>query len=153
VEFPLELPHSVETRSERETAELGRRLAKGIRAPAVVLLRGELGAGKTALTRGLAEGWGVADASMVHSPTFSLVNVYPYPAGRIYHVDLYRLETLRDFRSIDLDQLLQPVNDIVVVEWAEKIPWRLPGALRIDISVLSDERRRFDITWGDSRER
>lgn len=133
------------TRSETETIRLGERLGRALCPPAVLLLKGELGAGKTAFTRGLARGLGLSDPSLVHSPTFSLVNLYRLPGSRrLVHIDLYRLETQRDFHSIDLDELLDPGPDeIVVVEWAEKIPWPVSGAVEIEIAVEEDEVRRF----------
>ncbi|GAB4241869.1 MAG: hypothetical protein Kow00109_17520 [Acidobacteriota bacterium] len=139
------------TRSEEETIQLGERLGRALSAPAVLLLKGELGAGKTALTRGLARGLGLEDATQVHSPTFSLVNIYRLPGSRtLVHIDLYRLETPRDFHSIDLDELLDPdPGEIVVVEWAEKIPWPVPTGIEIEIAVGGEEEeRRFTVRGG-----
>jgi tRNA threonylcarbamoyladenosine biosynthesis protein TsaE len=131
--------------SQRETEEIGRELGESLTPGAVVLLYGVLGAGKTAFARGLAEGLGVADTSVVHSPTFSLVNEYPCPLGIVCHVDLYRLETLQDFYSIGLDELLES-EAIIVVEWAEKLRFQVDHPLRVNITVAEDETRLICIS-------
>jgi tRNA threonylcarbamoyladenosine biosynthesis protein TsaE len=100
--------------SPEQTQRTGRELAASLTAPAVVLLCGALGTGKTTLTRGLAQGLGLADPSSVHSPSFTIVNVYK---GRcaIYHVDLYRLRGERDLHSVGLEDFLGR-DGITVVE-------------------------------------
>lgn len=130
--------------SEDETFALGRRIASALTAPRVLLLFGELGAGKTAFTRGFASGLGMADLSQVHSPSFTLVNQYETPAGTLYHIDLYRLETSRDLYSIGLEELLWE-GTWAVVEWAERLPWTLQNPLLVRIRVEPDESRSFEI--------
>jgi tRNA threonylcarbamoyladenosine biosynthesis protein TsaE len=133
------------SRSQRETEEIGRKLGSSLTPGQVVLLYGVLGAGKTAFTRGLARGLGVADPSVVHSPSFSLVNEYPCPLVTVYHVDLYRLETPRDFYSIGLDELLAS-EAIIVIEWAEKLCFPVDQPLCVNIKVEEDETRLIQIS-------
>lgn len=130
--------------SEAETEQAGRELAARLEGTRVILLSGELGAGKTAFTRGLALGLGLDDPTLVHSPTFSLINQYALGADTLYHIDLYRLESSRDFYSIGLDELLDG-DRFVVVEWAEKLSWPVPHALRITFEVVSETERRIRI--------
>ena len=91
--------------SEEDTLALGRKIGKELKLPVVVLLFGDLGAGKTVLTRGIAEGLGLRDSSLVHSPTFSLVNEYQTLSCGIRHIDLYRLDSLQDQYSIGFSLL------------------------------------------------
>ncbi len=132
------------TASEEETVAVGRRLGQVLRWPALILLEGCLGAGKTALTRGIVEGLGGTDPTTVHSPTFSLVNEYECTSGPIYHVDLYRLDTLQDLYSIGLDELLGS-DAIIVIEWAEKLLLAVDCTLRITIEVTGDFSRRITV--------
>jgi len=115
----------VTTRSEEETFELARRMAAGFKGREVVLLTGELGAGKTVFAKGLAAGAGVAATDRVSSPSFTLVNIYEGRC-RVFHVDLYRLEREADILDLGWEDFLG--EGIVVVEWAE----RLPRSLRLD---------------------
>ena len=128
--------------SEEETRRIGRRLGKTLRPPRVLLLSGELGAGKTVLTQALAEGLEVEDPSLVRSPSFTLINEYPCARGRIYHVDLYRLEGADDFHSIGLEEILGR-EAVVIIEWGEKLdlPVDNPVRIRILVDPASDERR------------
>jgi tRNA threonylcarbamoyladenosine biosynthesis protein TsaE len=130
--------------SEDETLQLGRRIGDSIAAPQLILLKGELGAGKTLITRGLVEGLGCEDSSIVHSPTFTLVNRYETDRGPVYHVDLYRLDTARDQYSIGLEEILTE-NAVIIVEWSEKLLLRTGQALRLDIQVQPDETRLITI--------
>jgi tRNA threonylcarbamoyladenosine biosynthesis protein TsaE len=129
----------VHTRSESETQELGRELGTALRAPAVVLLCGSLGSGKTTLARGIAEGLGISDAATVHSPSYTLVNNY---RGRvpIYHVDLYRLEGNRDLHSVGLEDFLGE-DGVSIVEWGERLVSRADAALVVEIEDAGGEER------------
>lgn len=136
----------VVSRSPEETQRIGCEIARSLRPPAVVLLRGALGTGKTTLTRGIAEGMGLEDLSLVNSPSFTIVNVYH---GRcpIYHVDLYRLEGARDLYSIGLDDFLGR-EGITVIEWSERLSGYFDeDATCIEIEDAGEDRRivRFTI--------
>ena len=121
------------SRSEEETLSLGRRIGSRIIPPRVVLLIGDLGSGKTVFARGLCEGLGLRPGTVVHSPTFTLVNEYPSSSGIIYHIDLYRLETLRDLYSIGIEDILSQ-DAVIVVEWAEKLQFELENSIHVFIA-------------------
>jgi tRNA threonylcarbamoyladenosine biosynthesis protein TsaE len=121
------------THSAEETIAYGRDLAAELSAPLIVLLRGDLGAGKTTLVKGIAEGFQAARAEDVTSPTFTLVHEYRSPRAVLYHIDLYRIETQREFESLAFDDLLAP-NSILLIEWGEKFP-RLQRDRDIEISL------------------
>jgi tRNA threonylcarbamoyladenosine biosynthesis protein TsaE len=107
------------THSAEETIAYGRKLAAEMAPPLIVLLRGDLGAGKTTLVKGIAEGFEAARADDVTSPTFTLVHEYRGPRATLYHIDLYRIDTQRDLETLGLDDLLAP-NCILLIEWGEK---------------------------------
>jgi len=96
---------------------VGRELSAILTAPCMLILRGDLGAGKTTLVKGIAAGLGVAEESDVTSPTFTLVHEY---GGALYHLDLYRIEKERELDALGLDEMMQ--DAIVLVEWGEKFP-------------------------------
>lgn len=134
----------VRTRSEEETIELGRALARQLRPGAVVLLIGELGAGKTTLAKGIIEGLGAAAPEEVASPTFTLIHEYG-EAPRVHHIDLYRIERASDALSLGLDDLLSS-GAVLLVEWGEKFPelWP-PDHVEIHLSWLDDNLREIRI--------
>jgi tRNA threonylcarbamoyladenosine biosynthesis protein TsaE len=109
------------TRSAEETIVLGRSLAAALGPPKLVLLRGELGAGKTTLVKGIAEGFHAASAENVTSPTFTLVHEYRGPEVSLYHIDLYRVDTQRQLETLGLDDLRDD-NSVLLIEWGEKFP-------------------------------
>jgi tRNA threonylcarbamoyladenosine biosynthesis protein TsaE len=119
------------TESEEQTVALGERLAPEIRRPCVVLLIGNLGAGKTTLVKGIVKGLGVAAPEEVTSPTFTLIHEY---GGGVYHVDLYRLETAREVASLGLDEIFDREDAIVLIEWGERFPELMP-AERMEIRI------------------
>ncbi|MBI3939413.1 MAG: tRNA (adenosine(37)-N6)-threonylcarbamoyltransferase complex ATPase subunit type 1 TsaE [Acidobacteria bacterium] len=133
-------PGKVVTLSERDTSKLAEDFGQTLQSPCVVLLYGDLGAGKTTFVRGLAVGLGVAEPEQVRSPSFTLVNIY---RGRlpVYHVDLYRLDSRRDLESIGIDEILSE-EAVVVVEWADKLQHRSGKGWAV----------RFTDIGGDSRE-
>ena len=132
------------TESPEETEALGRRVGERIEGPAVLLLAGDLGAGKTLFARGLAAGLG-ADPDDVSSPTFSLVNRYDGGRLRLYHLDLYRLEGPDAAFHVGLDELLDE-RAVVAVEWPERLGrYPLPGAYVVSIEVAGDEAREIVI--------
>jgi tRNA threonylcarbamoyladenosine biosynthesis protein TsaE len=107
------------THSAEETTELGRRLAAELNPGSIVLLRGDLGAGKTTMVKGIAEGFKAAKADDVTSPTFTLIHEYRGPAVTLYHIDLYRIDTQRELDTLALDDLMTP-QSILLIEWGEK---------------------------------
>jgi len=127
------------TKSEEETIALGERLARELPRRAVVLLIGELGAGKTTLVKGLVKGLGAAEPEEVSSPTFTLIHEYG-EGGRVYHVDLYRLDEPRQVRTLGLEELLER-EAVVLVEWGERFPELWPaGHIEIRLSAAGGER-------------
>ncbi len=128
------------THSAEETIAFGRRLAAELSPPLVVLLRGDLGAGKTTLVKGIAEGFDAALAEDVTSPTFTLVHEYRGPRVTLYHIDLYRIDTQRDLETLGLDDLLAP-NCILLIEWGEKFPrFERDHHVEITLGQVSDEQ-------------
>ena len=109
------------TNSAEETIAFGRTLAAQLSPPLLVLLRGDLGAGKTTLVKGIAEGFQAACADDVTSPTFTLVHEYRGPHVTLYHIDLYRIDTQNQLATLALDDLAAE-NSILLIEWGEKFP-------------------------------
>jgi tRNA threonylcarbamoyladenosine biosynthesis protein TsaE len=130
------------TRAEAETADVGRRLAQTLTAGSIVLLIGDLGAGKTALVRGLAEGLGVAPEE-VSSPTFTLMQEYRGGRVPLIHVDLYRLNDPREIDDLGLDEL--GAEGVLAIEWAEKLPRSIAGAIEVRIDHGEGDERRVTI--------
>jgi len=108
------------THSAEETVALGRRLAPTLKGARMVILRGELGAGKTTLAKGIAEGLQAASQDDVTSPTFTLIHEFRGPAINLFHVDLYRVDTLRQLNTLGLDELFAEDENLVLLEWGEK---------------------------------
>src|SRR5882757_7444988 len=108
-----------QTHSAEETTDLGRRLAAELKSGSVVLLRGDLGAGKTTLVKGIAEGFSAASAEDVTSPTFTLIHEYRGPRVSLFHIDLYRIDTQRELDTLALDDLMGE-DSILLIEWGEK---------------------------------
>lgn len=133
---------AVTTRSEEETFELARAMAAGFAGTEVVLLFGGLGAGKTVFAKGLAAGAGVADVDRVSSPSFTLVNVYE-GRYRVFHIDLYRLDREAEILDLGWEDFLG--RGIVVVEWAEKLPFAVKG-IEVRIETAGDDERRLTVT-------
>ena len=136
------MTHTITTHSEHETADVGRELAQALTPGSVVLLFGDLGAGKTAFVRGLAEGLGI-DPAEVSSPTFTLVQEYRGGRLPMLHVDLYRLDDPRECDDLGLDEL--GVNRVVAIEWAEKLPGPTFEAVRVNIEHAGETERRVTI--------
>ena len=134
---------TITTHSEAETGDVGRRLASTLQSGAVVLLVGDLGAGKTAFVRGLAEGLGVAPED-VSSPTFTLMQEYRGGRLPLIHVDLYRLNDPREIDDLGLEEF--GLDSVLAIEWAEKLPSVLPGAIRIVITHEGRSERRLAIS-------
>lgn len=149
------------THSAEETIARGREIAKQLRAPVLVLLRGDLGSGKTTLTKGIISGLGAAREEDVTSPTFSLVHEFrkpvPVPAGarpgegagpepaKVYHVDLYRVESFQGLESLGLEDALSE-NAIVIIEWPEHFTFRTDWpSLEIRLEHAGGDTRKITI--------
>jgi len=138
--------------SPAETEALGKRWGREAESGLVIALTGDLGAGKTQLVKGLARGLGIP--TRVHSPSFTLVNEYTGGRLSLFHLDLYRLQTLGQIVAAGLEDYLSP-NGVTVIEWAEKLPrveGRESSALKnwrnVKIEIISETERR--ITYEDS---
>ena len=131
------------THSESETTAVGRDLGVTLDAESVVLLYGDLGAGKTAFVRGLAEGLGVSPAD-VTSPTFTLIQEYRGGRVPLLHVDLYRLDDRREVDDLGLDEL--GTGAVLAIEWAEKLPGGWQDAISVRITTGDGDTRRIEIT-------
>jgi tRNA threonylcarbamoyladenosine biosynthesis protein TsaE len=134
------------TSSEEQTREVAARLAGELAPGTVILLHGDLGAGKTAFVRGLAEGLGVAEDE-VSSPTFTLVHEYRGGRLPLYHADLYRLPAGASLDELGLDEVAE--EGVLAIEWPERLSRPVPGALDIRIAIAGDTDRHITIDDGD----
>ncbi len=136
------------TNSAEETVELGRKLSPELQGP--VLLIGNLGAGKTTLTKGIVEGRGVAEADAVSSPTFTLIHQYG-EQNPIFHIDLYRLEEAAQVETLGLDDLFR-TGGLVLLEWAERFPALLPqNRTEIRLRTISEDEREIVISQEEGK--
>ena len=136
------------TACEEETIALGEELARALKPPAVVLLIGELGAGKTTLAKGIIQGLGAARAEDVTSPTFTLIHEFG-AAPKVYHVDLYRVEEPRELATLGLEELLER-EAVVLVEWGERFPVLWPAdRVEVRLRALEGDVREIRISHGD----
>jgi len=137
--------HIFLSNSPASTLSFGKRLGRKLKAGSIIALVGELGCGKTLFTRGICIGLGIPERQ-VNSPTFVLVNEY---RGRlpVYHIDLYRLNTIaEEFEIGILDYLARADSSVIVVEWAEKVLSLLPDDyLRVQFQMLSPRRRQLTL--------
>src|SRR5581483_11622804 len=135
----------VVTQSAEETIAWGREFAKTLRAPVLVALSGDLGTGKTTLTKGIISGLGAAAEEDVTSPTFTLVHVF-HNHSKVYHVDLYRVEQFRDLETLGIEDVLTE-SAIVIIEWAERFSlvndW---PQVQVRLDHLEGDARRIVIT-------
>jgi tRNA threonylcarbamoyladenosine biosynthesis protein TsaE len=135
------------THSAEETIALGRELAATLRNARVVILRGDLGAGKTTLVKGIAEGLQAASQEDVTSPTFTLIHEYRGPEVTLCHVDLYRIETERELATLGLDELFAEEGNLVLIEWGEKFPRLVNGRdMEIAIERRGEQERKITVT-------
>ena len=137
---------TLETSSEAETEAAGESLGRSLDAGSVVLLYGDLGAGRTAFVRGMARGVG-ALPDEVSSPTFTLVQEYAGTSLTLYHVDLYRLDSA-EVDDLGLDDLLDS-RGIVAIEWAERWPGRPRRAIDVQLEESGEGRRRIRVARPD----
>jgi tRNA threonylcarbamoyladenosine biosynthesis protein TsaE len=132
------------TRSEEETISLGEKLARRLPSRAVVLLIGDLGAGKTTLAKGIVKGLGAAAPDDVSSPTFTLIHEYG-PA--VYHIDLYRLDEERQVETLGLEEIFEK-EAVVLIEWGERFPGLIPANhLEVKIKHKSGDGREITVDF------
>jgi tRNA threonylcarbamoyladenosine biosynthesis protein TsaE len=133
------------THSADETIALGRQLAARLTPPKIVLLRGDLGAGKTTLVKGIAEGLRAAAQEDVTSPTFTLVHEYRGTEASLFHIDLYRVDTLRQLETLGLDDLISETS-VLLIEWGEKFE-RFARERDVEIALerLGEDDRRIRV--------
>jgi tRNA threonylcarbamoyladenosine biosynthesis protein TsaE len=132
------------TNSSEETILRGREIGSRLKAPALVLLSGDLGAGKTTLTKGIASGLGAAAEDDVTSPTFTLVHKYGRGAP-VYHVDLYRIADFHDLETLGLEDVFSE-KAVVIVEWPDKLTLRTDWpVVRIRLEHVAEDTRRIVI--------
>jgi tRNA threonylcarbamoyladenosine biosynthesis protein TsaE len=146
------LAEEVITHSAEETTSWGRKFAARLKAPIVVLLSGELGSGKTTLTKGIVAGLGAASEEEVTSPTFTLVHVYgdsERTVSKVHHVDLYRIENFHDFETLGMEDVFEQ-SGVLIVEWAERFPLRSPWPqIRVRLEHLDGDKRRLTVVSQD----
>ena len=136
--------HEYTTHSAEETMALGRELAPQLISARMVILRGDLGAGKTTLVKGIAEGLQAASHDEVTSPTFTLIHEYRGPDVNLFHVDLYRIDTPRELDTLGLDELFAENGNLVLLEWGEKFPrFEKERDVEIVIERRGDEERKI----------
>jgi len=132
------------THSFEETIRCGREIGAALKPPVLVLLSGELGAGKTTLTKGMASGLGAANEEEVTSPTFTLVHKYTRGAP-VYHVDLYRIGDFHDFETLGLEDVFAE-EAVVIVEWPDRFRLRTEWpVMRIKLEHVAEDTRRITI--------
>jgi tRNA threonylcarbamoyladenosine biosynthesis protein TsaE len=136
----------ITTHSPEETIASGRTLIQLLAPPKLVLLRGDLGAGKTTLVKGIAAAFEAAEEEDVTSPTFTLVHEYRGPRANLYHIDLYRIDTQRELETLGLDDL-RAENSILLIEWGEKFPQFVRERdVEIALERVGENGRRIRIT-------
>jgi tRNA threonylcarbamoyladenosine biosynthesis protein TsaE len=133
------------TTSPEETIALGRELAVLLTPPKLVLLRGDLGAGKTTLVKGIAQGFQAASEEDVTSPTFTLIHEYRGPSAILYHIDLYRIDTQRELDTLAIDDLMGE-DTIVLIEWGEKFArFQQERDVEIALDRVAENERRINV--------
>ena len=132
------------THSTEETIERGREIGARVKPPVLILLSGELGAGKTTLTKGIVSGLGAAREDEVTSPTFTLVHKYEGRA-RVYHVDLYRVGDFHDLETLGLEDVFSE-SAVVIVEWPDRLAFRTDWpVLRVKLEHVAEDERKISI--------
>jgi tRNA threonylcarbamoyladenosine biosynthesis protein TsaE len=138
------VPEQIITHSSEETTNWGREFATRLRPPVLVLLTGDLGTGKTTLTKGIVSGLGAASEDDVTSPTFTLVHVYG-KAAKVFHADLYRIETFQDFETLGMEDMFASPA-VVILEWSERFPLPSPWPqVCLLLEHLGGDSRRITI--------
>ncbi len=142
--------HEYTTKSGADTIEVGRKLAKLLKPPQLLILRGDLGTGKTTLVKGIAQALDAAEADEVTSPTFTLIHEYDGVRNgkpiKLFHLDVYRREDERQLETLGLDELLTP-DALVLVEWGEKFKSiRKKATGEIAITAVGGDARKITVT-------
>ena len=138
------MAEEIVTQSSEETTAWGREFANKLKAPVLVLLTGDLGSGKTTLTKGIVAGLGAASEDEVTSPTFTLVHVYG-KAAKVYHADLYRIESFHDFETLGLEDVFAKPA-VVILEWSERFPLESPWPqVHIRLEHRGGDARRISV--------
>jgi tRNA threonylcarbamoyladenosine biosynthesis protein TsaE len=136
------------TRSVEETLAVADSLATMLPAPRVVVLRGELGAGKTTLVKGWVAALGAGSRDEVTSPTFTLVHEYASATVKVYHLDLYRLETERELATLGLDEMAAEPDALVLIEWGEKFESVMKRAdAEVQMLAMDEDERWLVVRW------
>ncbi len=137
------------THSAEDTIRTGRELGARLKPPALILMGGELGAGKTTLTKGIVSGLGAAREEDVTSPTFTLVHNY-HNGVRVYHIDLYRVGDFRDFETLGIEDLFA-TPAIVIVEWPERMTLRTGWpVVQVELEHVDENSRRIRVSDSDN---
>jgi tRNA threonylcarbamoyladenosine biosynthesis protein TsaE len=145
---PTALLRETTTHSAEETVAFGRSLVELLAPPKLVLLRGDLGAGKTTLVKGIAASFEAASEDDVTSPTFTLIHEYRGPRANLFHIDLYRIDTQRELDTLALDDL-RGEDSILLIEWGEKFPqFTRERDLEIVLERKSENERKITLTGG-----
>jgi len=135
-----------DTKSADETITRGREIGVSLKAPLLILLSGELGAGKTTLTKGIASGFGAAAEEEITSPTFTLIHRYSGARVPVYHIDLYRIEGARDLDTLGLDDVFTE-DAVVIIEWPDRMPPRHDWPiLHVTLAHSGEDARHIEIT-------
>jgi tRNA threonylcarbamoyladenosine biosynthesis protein TsaE len=138
------------TRSVAGTLAIAATIAEILRPPRLIILRGELGAGKTTLVKGWVEALHAGLADDVTSPTFTLVHEYTGHRVRIFHLDLYRLETERELATLGIEEMAADPEAIVLIEWGDKFPGIVSRAdAEVALAHLEGDERSFHVRWRD----
>ncbi len=136
------------TRSVNGTLAIAATIAEILAAPRVVILRGDLGAGKTTLVKGWLDSLGAARPDEVTSPTFTLIHEYEASRGKVYHLDLYRLESEQELAALGIDELAAEPGALLLIEWGEKFPSLVARADgEVAMAQLEADERSLAIRW------
>ena len=139
------------TKSAEETVALGRELAKMLAPPKLVVLSGDLGAGKTTLVKGIAQGFRAASEEDVTSPTFTLIHEYRGPSVTVYHIDLYRIDTQRELDTLALDDLMSE-KGVLLIEWGEKFArFQRERDVEVMLNRVGEDERLITVTSMDKK--
>lgn len=133
------------TRSAEETVAWGREFAKRLKAPVLVLLSGDLGSGKTTVTKGIVAALGAAKEEDVTSPTFTLLHEYGPTGAQVYHGDLYRIESFEDFETLGMEDVFAKPA-VVILEWSEKFPLKTEWPqIRVRLEHAGGDTRQISV--------